>query len=78
MSLIYRVLNNGKPAVIEGSKIWINSDFPTLEEAANYLRNWLGCYAEGLTNDYIIDNMILKPYDYDGYGDTVQIVRVNV
>jgi hypothetical protein len=82
MKTTYHVLDHGEPATWHScikslpqmsetfKKTWANNIFSSLEEARQYAVNWLGIYAP--------PPEILKvncPYDYSGYGDTIEIVE---
>lgn len=72
---MFQVLEKGRPAQIRGSKSWGNSIYPTLEEATEYLKKYLGVHADTVfKTNFKIE--IGKEYDYDGYGDTVSIVKL--
>lgn len=79
----WHVLNNGKPAVYKQKENpslgWTNHIFDTLEEAVKYAKDYFYPYIEGKSDATIIKLLTKKePYNYDGYGDTVQIVCVEI
>lgn len=72
--MVYQVLENGKPADSKSyPKLanlgWDNSTFESFEAALAYALKWLGCYAPKTLEVGI-------PYDYSGYGDTIEIKKV--
>jgi hypothetical protein len=85
----YQVFNNGKPADTTGfpqlkGDGWMRSKFDTLEEARDYADDWVGfslfspdlAHVAGLI---VLDKQRLKvgeSYDYNGYGDTIEIREV--
>ena len=71
---MYEVYECEKPACTEGfpdltMEDWANNRFETLEEANNYVRDWLGNYKEGLDHELEVD----EPYYYGGSTDYVVI-----
>jgi hypothetical protein len=71
---MFKVFDGGKPANYEHHKVhssWQNCTFKSFVEALNYAHKWLGVYSPG---------KILKlntPYDYSGYGDIIEIRKVD-
>jgi hypothetical protein len=66
----FAVFDNGQPASKVGYPqcgSWGNHVFPTLLEAHDYAIKWLGDFGIGVTLQ------INTPYDYDGYGDLIEI-----
>lgn len=70
---MYGVFENGKPCSIEGfphmHPSWNNHKYPTFAEALEYLKKWLGAYSPP-------ENYDGSAYDYDGYGDVVEIKEI--
>ena len=65
----FGVFENNKPATLKGSKKWKNHLFNTFEEAHQYL-NWrLGDWGP-------VELEVNEKYDYDGYGDVVEIKEI--
>lgn len=60
----YHVLENGKPAKYSD---WDNNIFDTFHDALMYARYWFGDCSHLEPN---------KPWDFNGYGDTVEIREV--
>ena len=66
---MYKVLDNGKPALLIESE-WKKFEYDTFEEALSYVESWLG-------EEYSIPfGWRGSRYDYSGYGDTIEIVWV--
>lgn len=70
---MFAVYDNCKPASVMGfpqlnGKGWDNHTFATLKEAQEYVSEWLGDY--DTTGGNLPADM---PYDYNGYGDTIEI-----
>jgi hypothetical protein len=63
----YFVLDNGKPAIMEDSKVWNKHFYTDFGQALGYAKNWLGEY------DTLPENYQGDPYDYSGYGDKIEI-----
>lgn len=69
----YQVLDNNRPADCFHCKVhesWNKSKYDTFDEALNYARKWLGFYGTCV---------VLKPntpWDYDGFGDMIEIREV--
>ena len=66
---MYQVLEAGRPAEYPNSSIWNKSKFKTFIEAYNYAQFWLGAYKMPLK--------LNTPVDYNGYGDIIEIRKVN-
>jgi hypothetical protein len=67
---MYAVYERGIPArfpEMEVDPSWDNHQFPTFLEAITYAKQWLGEW------DTIPEEWDGKSYDYDGYGDTIEI-----
>jgi len=64
-AVFYEVLDNNRPAIIEGSALWENNKFGTFEEAKAYAINWLGSFT--------VDIKSLGKWYYTGYGDYIEI-----
>lgn len=67
---MYIVYDNGRLARSPECNVdpsWDNCSFSTLEEAVVYARHWLG---EG---DTLPEQWDGSSYDYNGYGDTLEI-----
>ena len=68
---MYVVYDNDKPASVEGfptltAPCWRTHKFHTWRTAHEYAKAWLGQWAPfGLE--------VNVPYDYDGYGDVIEI-----
>lgn len=72
----YAVFDNKKPASSYAfpelkSSGWSTHIFDTFDEANDYLNRWLGLYENGIIN--LEPNI---PFDYNGYGDIVEIKEV--
>jgi len=75
----YQVFDCGVPADYRHHNVdpsWKNSSFKTLHEAAQYAHNWLGRFSPWLYFHEVDGKFLLKPYDYSGCGDTIQIKKV--
>ena len=46
---------------------WSQCSYDTFEEALDYARRWLGMYGGGVVLK------VNEPWDYSGYGDTIEI-----
>lgn len=68
----YKVLDNNKPAILNfiTYKDWSCFEYKTFDEALNYAKLWLGDLSETIPNNW--DG---SPYDYNGYGDTISIIK---
>lgn len=69
----YQVLDGNKPAQFPNHQVhesWNNSIFNTYVEALNYAHKWLGEYSPGRVFQ------LNKKYDYSGYGDYIQIIKL--
>lgn len=68
----YHVFYGNRPAKYSNiNSSWKNNVFDNFEDAEEYAQNWLGSFDPGKN--------ILKPnipYDYDGYGDMIEIRTV--
>jgi hypothetical protein len=70
MHKTYHVFDNGKPARYEHGSCWRENVFDTLAAAQDYAKRWVG-------DHHTIDNLqVNTPYDYSGYGDTIEIMEV--
>jgi hypothetical protein len=74
LSPMYTVYDNGKPANRASYQSlrdpwWDNASFPTFQAAVAYARCWLGEW------DTLPIDWNGSVYDYDGYGDTIEIRR---
>ncbi len=74
----FQVIDNGTPADCfhhPVHKSWDKSKFVSLAEAQDYLRNWFGafCPDRGTQNFQLPIN---TPYNYNGYGDYVEIREI--
>lgn len=70
----YQVFDNGKPADCHHHKVdasWANSTFSLAAEAVDYACKWLNW--ESVMGVLLEVN---KPYDYSGYGDFIEIRRI--
>jgi hypothetical protein len=70
---MYTVYDCGKKAQYPDTDVhpnWNNASFENLEDAVAYAEDWLGMSAIGCR---IPKDILLKGYDYDGYGDIIQI-----
>ena len=72
---MFVVYESGKKANREGfsylkSECWANCSFPTMEQAIDYAKEWLGHFAEAVS--YTWDGSAV---DYSGYADTIEIRR---
>lgn len=65
---MFKVLNNGKPALCISSG-WKNNEFKTFEEAREYARRWLGDFSDSCPNRAGV------AVDYNGYGDFIEIIH---
>lgn len=67
---MFTVYDNGRlaryPEVNVGAS-WDNCSFPTFEAAVSYAKQWLGQW------DTLPPNWDGSSYNYDGYGDTIEI-----
>ncbi len=73
---MFQVFDNGKPADSNGFPYlanlgWENSRFYTLEDARDYAHKWLGMGIYGM-----FEIGVNFPYDYSGYGDTIEIRQI--
>lgn len=70
----YAVLDCGQPAVLTSvvNDVWMNNVFDTQEDAMEYASKWLGDYEKSIPDG----NDLSTPYDYSGYGDTIQIIEL--
>lgn len=75
--MTYKVLENGRAAIISDIECWSNNEFESTQDAAMYAHNWLGPYSPGLGVIWnLLDtNGYFPPFDYNGYGDTVSILK---
>jgi hypothetical protein len=86
--MTYQVFDNGMPADTSPngscSKMqkgigWDNSKFDTLDQAIEYVFDYLGAYANDLrnVNRIALGIMFANGYAYSGSGDKIQIKEVN-
>lgn len=69
---MFKVLENGKDAVLPKSREFCNNKFANLESAFSYVKEWLGQFFWSLPSDW--DG---SEADYNGYGDTIAIVETD-
>lgn len=71
----FQVFDNNRPADCRHcavGKDWNKSCYPTFKEAYAYAEQWLG-------DTYKLpDNWDGSPFNYSGYGDTIEIRKVSV
>lgn len=78
--MFYQVLDNNKPADYKHHKVshcWKQSTYSNFNDALMYARKWLGLALggsyDGKTGITLEPN---QPYDYSGYGDTIEIREI--
>lgn len=72
---MYQVLDNGESATAPIGTEWQNCFFDTLDEAVDYAYRWLDY--EFQPTDKEREALIRgEVVEYSGYGDTIQIVKV--
>lgn len=67
---MFEVLDNGIPAKYPDYNVdpsWANNRFETYEEAMEYTNEWLGY------PDLSAWLQVNTPFDYNGFGDTIEI-----
>ena len=74
---MFKVMDNGKDAIIKHTPGWDNNVFNSFEEAVVYCQLWVKMSFVSFGKiDFIPKDWDGSPLDYSGFGDTVSIQRV--
>ena len=77
---MFQVFDSGHPADCHHCKVhssWNNSKFNTFEEALKYARMWGAPYVGAYDGSSGVELKLGVPWDYSGYGDTIEIREVS-